>query len=71
MTKMTQHEKADREISECRAGREKAEKVSAESGHQDGEARQEVEDLNDTVDGGAGLGGCCRDEGRVADPADR
>ena len=49
VTKMTQHEKADREISECRERREKAEKVSAEWVIKTEKLVKQWEELNATV----------------------
>ncbi|XP_043224062.1 nesprin-1-like isoform X2 [Amphibalanus amphitrite] len=49
VTKMTQHEKADREIAECRERREKAEKVSAEWVIKTEKLVKQWEELNATV----------------------
>ena len=49
VTKMTQHEKADREIAECRERREKAAKVSAEWVVKTEKLVKQWEELNETV----------------------
>lgn len=51
VTMMTQHEKADREITECRERREKAEKVSTEWVEKTQKLVKQWEDLNNTVSG--------------------